>query len=653
MIAKRATSAVSLKVAFWLAVFLLGLVFLFDMRPFELEAEQSVETANHESLLRDEDSSDYAVLIDPVVVAARTQSGLQDRSWTWVDTLRQELGTVRVLTPDQLEAVQLENLRLLVVTESAGASETVLNRVNLLQAFAQDGGILALELPTGRLRDEFSGDGQGGWRTASTLSAISGADETMAEALRAMPLFTRFLGNRGPIESSRTLLAMDGAPVAYSRRIGNGIAITFDFRVGSQISTIEQGKPSDKMRVTPRKPGDSVHTSDLVADPLFMGSTLPIADEFESWIVWHALGSSTPLISFWPYPDGASGALITSHESLSLRGRPLWMSIHERGLGARSTTFVAAPQPDDLPKDIQDPDMLGHTAMLWVMDPRAAGLQRQWGILGMYPVVQPLSLQRQLDYLTLGLNTVSTESIHGVRIYEGRWTAHFSEAFRAMQQIGFRYSVSYGPSADTPPGYLFGTCQPFRPIDSNGAPFDLLEVPVCFIDPATEPELELLGQSLRLAVERSHALHVLTSSDRFLTRPDLEQFDAWRDMLRFAERNDMWIGGAGQLVDFWQARQDSRLRIVSRTIDERDSEGNPSAIRLVVECETNRDGLAIGLPEKTEDFVLVEVRRGLPGTQPSPDSDIEDKQRTYRGIPMRLAPVSRGFSTFTLRYRRP
>jgi hypothetical protein len=635
-----------------LLVVVLALVFLFDKRPFTLEAEQRSERAQSLEELEDETVSDYAVLLDPAAIDARTSEGIFDRSWVWVQTLRQELGGARVLTPDELSPEVLENLRVLVVSESAGVSDAVQQEVALLQSFAQDGGTLALELPTGRLRDAFAGDGEGGWRTASTLSAISGADETMSETLRAMPLFTRFLGNRRPLENSTTLLAMDGAPVAYSRPIGDGSAIVFDFRVAAQIATIEQGKPGDQMEVNPRKPGDEVHTSDLVADTIFMSSTIPIADELESWIVWHALGSTQPLVAFWPYPEGSAGALLSSHESKTLKGRPLWMSIHERELGARTTTFVAAPPPDDMPQDIQDPDMLGHAAMLWVMNPRAAGLQRQWGILGLHPVIQPLSLERQLDYLTLGLKTVSRESIHGIRSWNGRWSRHFTGAYRAMEALGFRYSASYGPAGDAPPGYLFGTCQPFRPIDANGSPFNLLETPICFINPTSEKELELLGQSLQIAVERAHSLHVLTSSDRFRTQPDLEQFDAWRDMLRFAERNEMWIGGAGQLVDFWNARQDARLRIVSRTVEARDDSGNPEVIRLVVECETERSGLSISLPEQTATFTLEQVQRGLPGTDARREDAVEVKTRDYRGSKMTVAPVPRGFSTYTVRYRK-
>src|SRR5690625_5406159 len=102
---------------------------------------------------------------------------------------------------------------------------------------------------------------------------MHGSDDDVAKHLMNMPLVTRFIGSTRPLEGTQTHLAMDGAPVVYSRPLGRGHAITVDFAFAVQLSALQQGTPGDRMRVRPRRSGEPVRTTDLIAAPRDRKST--------------------------------------------------------------------------------------------------------------------------------------------------------------------------------------------------------------------------------------------------------------------------------------------------------------------------------------------------------------------------------------------
>ena len=646
---RRSTSILSYRVFFWTLVACGLLLFLADKRPLVLSAD---DPASRGAWVNEESGGDIVVVLDPGTLVEAAERGRFARSWAWVDLVRQEIGPVATLRADELTPEALRPYRVAILTESAATSPALARRLTELQAFVGSGGILALELPSGPLREAFAADGSGGWRTPSAITAVNGTSDEAAETLRQMPMMTRFMGSTRPAEGATTLLAMDGAPVIYSRIVGRGQVVVFDFDVSAQLSAMQQGLPSDRMRVRPRQSGDPIRTSDLVASPALFGATIPWADVLERYIAHAVLGSEYPMFAFWPWPGTGKGAFITSHQSRHVSGRPLWMSIHERSSSARSTTFVAAPDPSRDRQNIADPEFAGHAAMLWVLDPRQARLHQSWGLLGMEPVIQPLTLAAQRSHLTRALERISADDLHGVRIWDSRWQHTFTEPYRVMQAHGFRYSVSYGPSPGLPPGYLFGTCQPFQPVDSDGLPFALFEVPVCFEDPVSEQELELFGAVLRRAVEQYHAVHLMTSSDLFRERPDMAGFDAWRDALRFAEQSGMWVGGAGQLVDFRRRRSASDLRIAASAIEGRTADGRAQEMRFVLEIEAQSPDLTLMLPERVAGLTLRTVSRGARTQRGGAADSLETREVTYGGLPFQLLPVPTGFTTLTVFYGR-
>ncbi|MFT4702852.1 MAG: hypothetical protein ACI81R_000539 [Bradymonadia bacterium] len=636
------------RIFFWTAVVLGTVLAILQRYPITLEANDPTLDGQAVSF---DGRGDVMIVLDSEAIEQANAAGRLDRSYVWVDLIRQEIGPVRTLESELFSLSAIEDVRTLVITTSA-ATGAMEQRVGELEAFVRGGGTLALELPTGALRTAFAADGAGGWRRPNEITAADGIDGPLRDELFAVPLLARFLGSTTPLEGSQTLLAFDGSPVVYARVMGEGEVIIFDFEVAIQISRLQQGVPDESGRVTARRLGDPLRTSDLAATPALLDATIPYADLLERYIAHGVLGHHAPMFALWPYPKGGRGALISTHESRHLNGRPLWMSIHERGVDARTTTFVEPP-PEVIPGEtlIDDPEFAGHAALLWVLDPREANLYRRYGAFGLAPLRQSLTLVDQLEQLQDALG--ERADIRGVRIRDGRWTRDIVEPFRAMEAAELSYSTSYGSHPDGPQGILFGTCQPFTPADLNGLPFSLQEVPVCFKDPTGEEDAARFAEALDSASTYGFALHLLTSSDRFRARPDLPTFDVWRDALREAEQREMWVGGAGELVAFWRKREQSELRIISVEVVSRNSEGEPRAVEYTVEAETGGRGLMMMVPGEFDGLTFTAATRaGQQAVVPGLVDEVLTTELPWLQGEAHLIPLLPGFTTVGIRYER-
>ncbi len=594
--------------------------------------------------------SDVALVVDPAEVARGVLPGART-SWAWVDILQQEVGPYNLLDVTEVSAESLQSHRFAIV--SASASQGSLDaRVGLFRDFVSGGGTLLVEVPAGALRAEMGADGAGGWRVPGAVTAVVGTSSAEADALRRMPLMTRYLGSTGPAPEAETLLALDGAPVVYRRPIGEGWVVVFEFAVTEQIVAMQQGRAGPLEMARERSRGNVEHTSDLVSDGRLVGEDAPLADVLERFVVHVALGGVEPLFSFWPWPGAGRGALVVSHDTVRIGGRPLWQSIHERTLEARTTTFVAAPgRPPAEGELIADAELAGHAALLWALDPSEANLFRSWGVLGFEPVIRPLTLAGQLERLEAWLGPEA--DVLGVRTVGGSWTSDPRLAHRVMEAVEFRYSASYGPGPASPGGYVFGTCQPFSPLDAAGLPFRLREVPVCVTDVGSPEARAELARTLGLAAENHWATHLLTRADSFAVEPDMETFDAWRDALAQAREAEMWIGGAGELVRFRRQRAEARLRVISRSVAARGDGGAPRSIEYTVEAETSVRGLTLLLPGMAAGLPLTRATRGgAAGALPGMADEVTMDTIGWRDGEARLLALNPGFTTVTLRYGR-
>lgn len=628
---------------------ILGLVLMgLDACPIDLSAGDPEQAA---VMPTESGQGEVLVLVSGREIAAMAATGAMEASWAWLDLVQQEIGPSGWAEIGVVDAETLQSHRVVIGTRSALADEDAAAKLTMLRDFASNGGVLVLELPNGALRTEFAADGAGGWREPGAITAVAADAPAVSEALRSMPLLTRYMGSTRPAANAETLLAMDGAPVVYSRALGAGWVIVFDFDLGTQIAALQQGLPGPRWQVRARTPGDPVRTFDLVASPRLIGAAVPWADILERYVAHVVLGHHEPMFGFWPWPDGAHGGLIVSHDTRRMGGRPLWQSIHERTLEARTTTFIAAPrrEPDE-GELIADAELAGHAALLWVLDARDANLHQQWGVFGFEPVRQPLTLAGQLDRVERWLGEEG--DVMGVRIWDGRWTSTFTGAYRAMEANELAYSVTYGTAPGAPPGYAFGTCQPFRPLDTNGSPFGLHEVPACFVNPRSDEERAALTAAQERAAAEFYSVHLLTAADAFAATPDMASFDAWRDALDNAGRLQQWIGGAGELIRFWRDRRAAGLRVISREVTARDADGAPRSFEISVEAETSTRGLTLMIPAAWGGMTLERMSRGGGGSETGSAEELASETVLYGGRELRLVALNPGFTTVSLRYSR-
>lgn len=651
MVLRKRSKLLPWRIAYWAALALVGIVILLDRRPIHLEAGDAHDINDPPG--RIEATTDVLVLLSDSLLQTAHEHGGSDRSWLWVHLLQREVGPVAAIDVAAFHPNDLAERRFVVVTRSASQDRRLDEHAGLLDAFVERGGTLVLEQPEGSLRERWAADGGGGWRIPGAITLAEGAGEELAEALQQLPLMTRFRGSTRPAAGSRTLMAMDGAPVVLTHSLELGTVLVVDFDLGTQLHALFQGLPGPDGSVRPRQQGRPIHTADLVASPQLLGATEPWGDFLSRFVVHSLLGHDTPIFSLWPWPDGRPGALVSSHVAHVTAGRPLWQSIHERQFNARTVTFLPASTEDTLRMPASDQEHAGHAALLWAVDAREASLFRSFRIFGRTVARRPLTLDAQLELLRTQLG--SAADIRGVRTIDGRWTSDPVLPWTIMQTAGLHYSVSYGPLPEGQQGFLFGSCHPFVPLDSAGRPLRIREFPVCFLDPRTEEDRERLVDALRASTSEPRTIHLLTRSDRFRESPSMDAFDAWRDALRLAERERLWIGGAGELIRFDRQRRNAELRVSRIDVEQRFADGAPRTIVYQIEVATDVRGLHLQIPRGYGRFELDSVRRGATAGHGSAMADrVQTQTAQYAGREVRLVALNPGFTTLTVRYsRRP
>ena len=346
------------------------------------------------------------------------------------------------------------------------------------------------------------------------------------------------------------------------------------------------------------------------------------------------------------------GALLSSHDAASYAGRPLWMSAHEKTLDARTTTFLA---PSGLPEAAHaavavDEDVAGQSAMLWITSPAHGAAHKRFGLFGLEPVQERLSFADQLR----GVKAIVGEkyAIRGARTEGGSWMRDPFAPYRVMAAQQMRYSVSYEPLPSTGLGFGFGTCQPFTPVDNNGLPFPLLEVPICAANPSGPNAKADLTKMVQDAAKGGWAVHVLTGADRFEQAPNMAWFEAWQAALDEARRQRVWIGGAGEFMAFRKQRGETTLRTSQRKVMARTAAGQPTDIAFVFEAQTKRAGLAAVFPRRLDGLRLVEARRAasLDGRGERISTDVKELNQIGREAAM--IPLQEGFTTLSVRYKK-
>lgn len=631
------------RVAFWAFALLILALALLDRHPIDLAAEDELSEGSWAPRRGRGDTA--------VILATEPPAGQATYGYAWVDLIEQEIGPVSALPVDELGAEVYQSFKTLILTADAASTQTAQSQVEALERFSAGGGTLLIELPQGPLRQTFGADGRGGWRQARSITAATGLEPDNLESLGRLPLLVPFKGSTEPRAHAETLLAMDGAPVIYAMRRGEGAVIVADADFGQLLTLIQRGASGPHGQVQQRISGRPPLASDLVSDLSLQGEEVPLADLLERYLVHHVLSFQHPVFALWPVPNGARGALVLSHSASSLDGRPLWRSMHERTLRARTPTFVPAPQSDRLDQAHHWRDEPGHAAFLWHPYPDEAELYQTWNLFGFTPLRRPLPLTEQRDRLSAWLG--SNASIQGIRSAEGLWHQEHDAPWRAMDAAGLAYSASLGPSGQLQPGILFGTCQPFRATDSRGRPLRLFEVPICFEHPSDPDSIGQFQAALERAGQEGWAIHLHMNTDGIRSKDDLAASSAWHEALVYAERHQLWIGGPGELAAFRRQRSEAELKVRNWSVQTTMADGRPRVVEFIVEAATQHRGTHLVIPAQLGELRFDSVHRGEAAAQrPAMADRVATTPAQLLGRDVRLLQLHPGFTTVSIRFTR-
>ena len=520
-----------------------------------------------------------------------------DWSWLWVDLFQSELGPVRIAEPDELDQSLLDEVRVVVVTQSAAVHPAVQDSVHDLERFVTQGGTLVMERPQGSLREAFSADGLGGMRTPRSITFVDGASGRYGSAFEEIPLFTRYVGSTGPLHDAETLLAMDGAPVVYRLQRALGAAITVDFNFGLALISLQQGRPSNQgFSVEAARDGVGPTVADLVAHSSLLQAEIPLADLLKHFMVHIVVGETSPLPGYWFFPGGCDGVLLLSHEVTQEGANATWMVEYEIEQDSTSTVLVgysATPSPGSINNMVSNGAGL---AVLWERGSLPSGNNRQRvGVGGLTPFYREANLAQQRQRLQEA--PVGTP-ILGVRTSNGSWSEDFFEPFQVMASSTFLYDSSYGPvpsESEPAVAYRHGTGRPFLVYDSNGLPFGLYEVPVTTRSLARARGVERLLELMDESEENEHqAFSVQVHSTILLEEGGLQQYDSWQHVINAADNRNHDVISTESLVEFHVARTRSDLQSEIHTDD--DIRGNDQPFELVVRANPELPDMWIRVP---------------------------------------------------------
>ena len=510
--------------------------------------------------------ADVTLFVSGEAIAASAAAGTFDAldlSWGWAATLAQEVGPFRVRDLSQGVPAVADATPLAIWTRSAGAA-TDGSSAAALAALVEGGALVVLDRPGPSLYP-LAGfrPGTAPPHEAAPASGLSAAPDgplgpAEAAALARLDVPFRLLTGE-PSPDAEVVLRSGNRPAALRRRVGAGTVVTLLFDCARLVTSLQQGIPAPDLGVANRYPGRlaaRVESNDLVASASLLDNDVPYADLLER-LVLGLVEEVRPLPAWWGYPGGAAGAFLMTHDDEGFGNRARRMTRHDAEIDVVSTTFF-------LPSEGLTPD--GLAAMR--KDGTEAGIHwnRTGGngarddiYLGPLRVLRvERSLTKQVTWLRILLP--DRVPVRASRVHLLAWGPTWAETFRELAAASIAIDSTYGVDPGSR-GYLFGTGRPFRPLDEQGLPLPLLEIPhLVSEDPGGFDAGYLRGLLDASRASYHQAITVRARSDATAGKPSVAAYHQWRGAYELAREMDHRLMTAGGTADFEAARAGSSLR---------------------------------------------------------------------------------------------
>lgn len=497
-----------------------------------------------------------------------------DFSFAWYNALAQEVGPFALQVSGAFGPEDLVGIGLVIVPARASVLLEP-PQIAVLRSWVEGGGSLVVEMP-GPSWAALSGVKEpvliGRSTKAITAAAGSLLQGDIGKHLLDTPLHSRMLRldtvELPDVHRTDILLEIDGVPAHYHRAVGAGHVYVLGFDFGMAVTSLQQGVPLADFSVEPPEhlrdegldddddePG-MTRPDMLVAHPKLRQALVPYADLLERHVLYAPL-RERPQARLWPYPETLAGALILTHEERGFGDRATYMAEYESRLGLSSTYFIS---PIEISNDALD---ALHAAGIEVglgwhrNGPDAIYESRGLGRLRPYQVALTLAEQKERLESWSGRRVVSSR-VHGLE-----WDADYTTTFRKLVAADVRIDSSYGPVEPESYGYLFGTGLPFFPIDRNGLPLPIYEMPYVLSDTAGfgADGTSVLATLLKESRGGYHNLLTLDiDADAMAHQPRPQTLETWMQALELARQEKHWVTNLREFVMFFDARRQASLR---------------------------------------------------------------------------------------------
>lgn len=579
----------------------------------------------------------WAWVTPRATTANRTAAPFEQNDWgaAWLNTLEQAFGNAVAVAAEDLAApdARLDDFEVLVLSPEAVDAIEAAILIPRLEAWTRAGGVLVLDRPTLAMQrlsgvqcstEEVPATRFTSWR------GIQGVDAWW----QSCPTPTRRSAAVTMDDDVLVVAELDLTPVVLERPLGAGLVQTIAFDYPQWLVAMQQGTPADEEYGVTKRFGRYdwlLEPEDIVCDERLLDNPIPYADALEDALVegWCA---TAPRARWWRFPQTWRGAFLMTHdEDLQGGAASAFLTEHEREIGATSTHFLI------LNRRLWETWYESEDWFAW-FEQRDADLQLHWNVLPM-PIgfwkIEPFrvrySMTQQHALLSKHVGRPIANRTHYLIIGD-----HYTRAFRVLHEYGIRWDTTYGPNRGGR-GYLFGTGLPYRPLDTDGTPFPLWEIPFVTQEDWGDASPQFLAKLLDESKAVYHQMIIPIFHPHLITlEPEGEAF--WKGSYEAARAANHGITNFREWDMFWSDRRASRCRSVFTNET------------LEVRFDARSDGLSLQIPERVRDHehrVSTLISIAVDGVR------VDGERIATVGGACRLVPVLRGEGRLVARYATP
>ena len=476
--------------------------------------------------------------------SSKKKFDLQDWSYAWINALIQEVGSFSSIDIIQFSWDLIKSRRVVIISKSA-CNRMPTNSIKILNKFVRNGGVLLLEQPSNKFK-KLSGIILSQIKTKPIKVSYIDKDYESYYILKKMPLATNLNKVLSLSRDVKIIARFDNLPSIVYKHQGKGEVISLCFDFGLQLVSLQQGVPQNNYTVTDKTSlKDFCESQDLVLDKSLENNEYPFADILEK-LVLEIINSFQPIPRLWYVKDNYLGAFIMTHDEDYFGDGVKYMLDEEARFKATSTFFVA-PSKKISGSILRLLTKNSEFAIHWD--------RMEYFLKSIFNNTfdDGKDLKNQINLL---------ESNYDIKITSNRnhflkWDNHYTNTLRELYNNGINVDSTYGPNNGK--GYLFCTSYGFYPLDTNGKPIPILEIPFHTQELRAGADLDYIKCLIKSNQTQYHGIISLLFHPQ-KSLPGMKARSAWLGSIKKARDCGHWITNFAQFYEFFQNRQNTIIK---------------------------------------------------------------------------------------------